>query len=391
MDQICDGRDIEPDREERGPPRKSSKRGRSQIDPEHTAFAFTRFGDDIQDVFLRIARGTLLSDWSIWGVTYIVVGYEACPATARHHLQGYLQTEQPIQVSTIRDKLPGYSIDVAKSTLKNNFDYCTGNHTGKEPYKKYESSDEGPINVGTFTESGVSRHIDGYRHTKPSKQGARRDLEEVYNAISEGNSWDDIERDFAAHTIMYRKALTDLYERHTQIRIQKQLKTEFTNVNLREWQQECLQNLDTQNKRQISVWWSHTGGEGKSWMAKYLMVSKNYLMIEGGAAKKADLVHALGVQLTSASCGSAQGVVFDVTRSIEIDGQTTVNAWRSICQIAEAIKNGIIFSAKYNSRMVLIPEQARRVIIFANNVPAIHERQQLLSMDRWDVHEIINF
>lgn len=193
MDQICDGRDIEPDREERGPPRKSSKRGRSQIDPEHTAFAFTRFGDDIQDVFLRIARGTLLSDWSIWGVTYIVVGYEACPATARHHLQGYLQTEQPIQVSTIRDKLPGYSIDVAKSTLKNNFDYCTGNHTGKEPYKKYESSDEGPINVGTFTESGVSRHIDGYRHTKPSKQGARRDLEEVYNAISEDTNTETTE------------------------------------------------------------------------------------------------------------------------------------------------------------------------------------------------------
>lgn len=66
-------------------------------------------------------------------------------------------------------------------------------------------------------------------------------------------------------------------------------------------------------------------------------------------------------------------------------------AWRNLAQIAEAIKNGIIFSAKYNSRMVMIPKQARRVIIFSNSVPDVHERQQLLSMDRWDVHEIINF
>ena len=114
-------------------------------------------------------------------------------------------------------------------------------------------------------------------------------------------------------------------------------------------------------------------------------------MIDGGAAKKADLVHALGVKLTSASFGSSQGVAFDVTRSIELDGCSTVQAWRSTCQMAEAIKNGIIFSAKNNSRMILIPEQARRVVIVANSIPEMYDRKQLLSMDRWDVHEIVNF
>lgn len=370
--------------------RPANKRAK-RIDPEHTAFAFTLFGDELKDVFASVGSASLLDNWASWGVTYIVVGYEMCPTTLRQHLQGYLQTREPIRVSDIRGRLRGYSIDCAKSTTKANIDYCTGHHQGKQPYTKWTPElGLDAIQVGTFAEAGVHRHIDGYRHTKPSQAGARRDLEEVYAAIIEGNTWDDIERDFSAHTIMYRKALTDLYERHSQIRIQKQLQTEFTNVTLHPWQQECLRNLDTQNKRQISVYWSQTGGEGKSWMAKYLMVSKNYLMIEGGAAKKADLVHALGVQLTSASCGSAQGVVFDVTRSIEIDGQPTVQAWRSICQMAEAIKNGIIFSAKYNSRMILIPEQARRVIIFSNSVPGVHERQQLLSMDRWDVHEIVS-
>jgi len=134
----------------------------------------------------------------------------------------------------------------------------------------------------------------------------------------------------------------------------------------RGWQLQVMRILaDEPHARQIHWFWEATGNVGKSTLSKYLVVRRGAILVSG---KSSDVAHAL-----SKRGGNVSIVIIDVPRV----SQDYVN-YASM----EAIKNGLLFSGKYDSAQVVF--NTPHVIVFANCEPD----KSKLSADRWDVHEI---
>ena len=145
-------------------------------------------------------------------------------------------------------------------------DVCKG---AKDHRKTLKSKREarGPLVDDTFTEAGIHRYIENFATrsgiVKEGKQGQRTDLLQVAQAIRDGMSWDDLETAYTKQMIMYRRALTDLFQREQQKRARRLLEHQFDSAVLRPWQLQCLETLDTQTSRQIS-WW-HDNLRDRDW------------------------------------------------------------------------------------------------------------------------------
>lgn len=135
----------------------------------------------------------------------------------------------------------------------------------------------------------------------------------------------------------------------------------------RGWQLQVMRIIaDAPHPRQIHWFWEESGNVGKSTLCKYLVVKRNAILVSG---KSADVAHAL-----SKRAGDIDLVIVDVPRV----SQDYINY-----QIIESVKNGLLFSGKYDSAQVVF--DIPHVIVFANCEP---DRSKL-SADRWDVTKIV--
>lgn len=337
--------------------------------------------------------------WYHGEITYIAAGYETAPNTGAKHLDVTLECAAPIPLGVIKRYFEGAHVEIMLGNSTQTLGYTLGDvdvcKGAKDHRKTLKTRREAgrPLEDDTFTEAGVHRYIENYATRsgiiKEGKQGQRTDLLQVAQAIRDGMSWDDLETAYTKQMIMYRRALTDLFQREQQKRARLLLEHQFDSAVLKQWQSQCLETLDTQTSRQIS-WWHDNGkgNVGKSFLAQYLVFKKGYILLELGA--KRDLAHALTVQMESAT-HSVPGVLFDLTRSVTDSGTNPMHQIRALLQLCESIKNGCLFSGKYNSRLFYISPESRRVCIFSNMCPPRSEREELLSADRWDVHHIVEF
>lgn len=133
---------------------------------------------------------------------------------------------------------------------------------------------------------------------------------------------------------------------------------------LRPWQQRLVDILALPiDKRKIYWYWERTGNVGKSWMATFLLRNHGATVLSTG--KTADIAYLLD----KPTC-----VVFDISRA---QGMEHVNF-----SVMEDIKNGRIFSPKYNS--VVKYFDVPNIIVFANE-PCPNGK---FSLDRLDEYEI---
>lgn len=119
------------------------------------------------------------------------------------------------------------------------------------------------------------------------------------------------------------------------------------------------------NPRTIHWFWEPTGGKGKTSLAKYLVVKHNALMLTG---KSNDMYH-----MISQFPNKRKLFVVDCPRS----QQDYIN-YGAI----EQIKNGLIFSGKYEGCQLVF--NTPHVIVFANEPPDYDK----MSLDRWNVIRI---
>lgn len=134
------------------------------------------------------------------------------------------------------------------------------------------------------------------------------------------------------------------------------------------WQQEILNIIETKpDTRKVYWYWSIKGGVGKSQFCKYLLVKHKCVFIDEG--KKSDIMHCI---MTS-NMIDKNIVIFDVPR----DNGNKIS-YKSI----ESIKNGMIFSSKYESGYKIF--NSPHLIVFANCEPEYSS----LSDDRWVVKNI---
>jgi len=133
------------------------------------------------------------------------------------------------------------------------------------------------------------------------------------------------------------------------------------------WQTEVMEIIETEpDERTIHWFWEPNGCVGKTALCKYLVVHKNALMLTG---KSTDMYHAL-----AENEDKRELILIDVPRS----SQDYIN-YGAI----EQIKNGLVFSGKYNSTQLVF--NSPHVIVFANELPDMSK----MSFDRWNIREIV--
>lgn len=130
------------------------------------------------------------------------------------------------------------------------------------------------------------------------------------------------------------------------------------------WQLEIIQILNRPpDARKVHWYWEPDGNSGKSTFAKHLAISYGAYIVSGAGK---DIL--FGVSKTKSKV-----IVLDIPRCAV--GHVSYQA-------IESIKNGMFFSGKYESQMVL--RGASHVIIFSNQEPDY----TMLSADRWHVVRI---
>lgn len=134
------------------------------------------------------------------------------------------------------------------------------------------------------------------------------------------------------------------------------------------WQLEILKIIEEEpDDRAVYWYWSENGGIGKSQFSKYLLAKHGCVFIDEG--KKADIMYTI----MEADMDEKNCIIFDIPR----DNGNKVS-YKSI----ESIKNGMIYSPKYESGYKLF--NSPHIIIFANEPPD----QSKLSNDRWNIKKI---
>lgn len=137
----------------------------------------------------------------------------------------------------------------------------------------------------------------------------------------------------------------------------------------KQWQKDILSIIHTKPCNRTIYWfWESKGGVGKTTFTKHLCLRYNALYL-GGCSN--DIKFAITQFLEK---NVLEICVFDFARSLE-----KYISYEAL----ESVKNGIFFSGKYTSNMVIY--NVPHVICFANFPPNTSK----LSEDRWKIIEII--
>lgn len=139
---------------------------------------------------------------------------------------------------------------------------------------------------------------------------------------------------------------------------------------LRPWQKMVVNKLDmAPDGRTINWFYEEQGNMGKTALAKYVCTKYKALYLSG---KACDIKYAVSTYL-KANNNVIEVVICNFVRSME--------EFVSY-QALEEVKNGIFFSPKYESGMVMY--NSPHVIVFANFAPDLAK----LSSDRWDIQHL---
>lgn len=132
------------------------------------------------------------------------------------------------------------------------------------------------------------------------------------------------------------------------------------------WQLDVVKIIESKpDKRTIHWYWEPNGNVGKTTLCKYLVVKHDALMLTG---KSSDMYH-----MISKFPNKRKLIIIDCPRS----SQDYIN-YGAI----EQIKNGLIFSGKYEGCQLVF--NSPHVIVFSNQPPDYNK----MSNDRWNVVEI---
>ncbi|QMW68719.1 replication-associated protein [Crucivirus-224] len=268
---------------------------------------------------------------------YLIYGKEIAPTTGTPHLQGYLESSKPITFMAIKEACPGLqraSFFVRKGTRDQARDYCL---------KDGQTTEYGNWNAGG--------------------QGTRTDWQQIWTTIKDGASFHDIASEYPEQAIKYNSGIKACIASADAELGKQKLAQEFASFKPNKWQHDLLMDIAKKPDHRKVIWIVDTkGGRGKSYLAKHLLANMNACYLTN--CKTTDAAHAYSGQNI---------VVFDYSRS---------NEDRINYGIIEQIKNGLIFSPKYDSRTKVhaIPH----VVCFSNFAP----ERSMLSADRWDIREL---
>jgi len=313
---------------------------------------FTSFNMDIdwfQD-WTKVEKPSKRKGHKISIVSYIIVQGELTES-GRKHIQGYVQFCSRVTISCIQDFFgdTGMHIEKRKGTEEQARFYCT--------------KDYGPKH-GFFHDSMEFGTMKKY----PGK-GTRTDLITIRDQIRETSVNEIIHNtndNYVLQNVLKYKSAFIEYEKdiYTE-QVKKLALEEYKNVEWKKWQKTLLDLLDLPydqiDKRKVIWLFDEIGNTGKSWIAKYIKITKGCYIITGG--KQADILYGYNNQPV---------VIYDLAR-------TYSDNLNHIYTTIENFKNGMFLNTKFESRERIF--KIPYVIVMANFLPDT----KMLSKDRWDI------
>lgn len=285
-------------------------------------------------VFLDTLVGTKVTNKT--KVSYVIYQTEKCPDTGKLHVQFYYQTEKPVEWKTMKkwwtDK--GYQdlhFDASNGSDDDNYRYCTKEDTRQEDQPSGEH---------------------GERRTIAAKkgQGSREDIKKLKQDIDAGKDWREILDLHFGTVARHNNFFKEYAEMKRSDAMKQRMIQELSQSTLRPWQQEILDLAKSATvTRTVHWYWETVGNVGKSWMAKYLSVTLDALILN--AMKKQDMLHVISKRLPKIVC-------FDLTRTTE-NGSVAV-----VYEVIEMLQSGYFCSGKYDSNSYFV--DAPHVFVFAN-------------------------
>lgn len=146
----------------------------------------------------------------------------------------------------------------------------------------------------------------------------------------------------------------------------------YAEVEWKDWQQDIIDIVEGETDDRTFNWfYETTGNVGKSFLSKYLVLKYDAIIADG---KKADVFSQIKIWMDSKEDDvDPKVIVLDIPRtSLEY-----VNYG-----MLEMIKNGMIYSGKYEGGCCIFPPP--HLIIFANEKPVMDK----ISIDRWNIVNI---
>lgn len=221
-----------------------------------------------------------------------------------------------------------------------------------------------------------------FEAARAKEQGRRHDLDDIKRKILEGAELDDLREEyfgqFAMHESFFRKFKGQIIERD----VKKAMMTDYENVTWKPWQQTLIDLAcgPVQN-RKVHVVVDKNGCSGKSFLANYLALKHEFLILNPSA--KRDMAYVLMSTLDSGK--NVAGVVIDIARSIVgagLNEHLPNTAMASIWNFVESLQDGRLTNTKYESRTIFFRQP--HVMIFTNH-PVEIRSDYTLSRDRWNV------
>jgi len=290
-------------------------------------------------------------------IKYIIFQGEHCK-DGKKHIQGFLQLHIKTRMDTIKKLLGDKTLHIEKmrGTPEQARKYCTQEYIDKDGNKK-----------NIWMEQYEYGEIDN------TIEAQRTDLIELKNKIMEGGKLTNILMESTdnkeIHNILqYNRPLKRLEEEVQMISVKEKLLKKYDNVKWNKLQQYILQKLDGNvNDREVNWIYDSEGNSGKSYISKYLQLTRETHYITGG--KQNDILYGYEGQQT---------VIIDLAR-------TYADNLEHIYTIIENLKNGQYLSTKYETRQKLF--NTPHIMVMANFKP--DERK--LSQDRWNIINTIDY
>jgi len=252
------------------------------------------------------------------------------------HIQGYISLTSRQRLNQLKKLVGDRShLEVAKGSPEQNRTYCSKSKTAK---------------TGTLEEFGVC----------PQTQGKRNDLALLVESIKDGEF--DLKRLRDEHPDVcakYPRFVKEIVGDHQPL-------PEVEEHPLRPWQQTLHDSLkEAPNDREIIFVVDQLGNQGKTWFAKkYCREYNDAQYMEPG--KKADMAYTL-----------------ETTKRVLFVNVTRQQVEHLQYSFLESVKDGMVFSPKYESGMKYLPKM--HVVILMNQQPDM----SLLSKDRYNIINLV--
>jgi hypothetical protein len=270
-------------------------------------------------------------------VKYMIIGKEVGEEDETPHLQGYCQFSPKLRFHMVKQLLGDRChIEKCKGSAQSNVDYC----------KK----------GGIWEEWGEC--------TGTHKQKVR----EIIKKLQSGESVTKIvDSDLCHSYVVNRQNIRQtLREIGQEAQDKSRKKKNRDEVDLSDWQKSLIELFEEFKDNDRVIFWiyDNVGGAGKTFFCDYM-----------SDINPKDVIVMDNQQCRDISCAynGQKIVLFDFVREEEHDIKYGV---------LEKLKNGRIFSAKYESHVKVFEKPT--VCVFANHAP----RVKMLSMDRWKIYSV---